>query len=312
MTQPRATASGSNRWMADAPAILAAAREQVDQRLDVTADAVRLETPGRLGDALAYALRSPGKRVRPALVLAAYRAVGGTHRDIVGIATAIEIVHTYSLVHDDLPCMDDDPLRRGRPTTHVAFDVPTATRVGYLLVPVAAEVLARAMHEMALPPTVQRVIAMELFEAGGIRGMVGGQWRDLEAEGADLDMVTLMRIHGEKTGALITASVVIGGIAANATPGQVAALRAFGREVGLAFQVADDVLDATRTSVQLGKTAGKDAIVAKSTYVGLLGVERAAVAAQQHAERAIEYLEAAGLPLGPLAHLARYIVDRTF
>ncbi len=291
--------------------MLAAAREQIDQRLGVTAEAVRLETPGRLGDALAYALRSPGKRVRPALLLAAYRAIGGTHLEIGGIATAIEIVHTYSLVHDDLPCMDDDPLRRGRPTTHVAFDVPTATRVGYLLVPVAAEVLARAMDEMALPPTVQRVIATELFEAGGIRGMVGGQWRDLEAEGADLDLITLMHIHGEKTGALITASVVIGGIAAGATTTQVTALQAFGREVGLAFQVADDVLDATRTSVQLGKTAGKDAVVAKSTYVGLLGVEKASMAAQEHADRAIGFLEAAGVPIGPLSHLARYIVDRT-
>lgn len=304
-------ASDSNRWMADSPPILHEARKQVDARLEQTADTLHRETDGPLGEALAYALRSHGKRVRPALMLAAYRAVGGTHAEIAGIATAIEIVHTYSLVHDDLPCMDDDPLRRGRPTTHVAFDVPTATRVGYLLVPVAAEVLARTMEQMGLDLAVQRAIATELFEAGGIRGMVGGQWRDLEAEGADLDMATLTRIHGEKTGALITASVVIGGIAAGALPEQQQALRAFGREVGLAFQVADDVLDATRTSVQLGKTAGKDAVVAKSTYVGLLGVERAALAAEQHAERAIGYLKAADLPLGPLAHLARYIVDRT-
>lgn len=311
MTRPRTTWFGSNRWMAEAPAILAEARRQVDLRLEETANTLRRETPGPVGDALAYALRSPGKRVRPALVLAAYRAVGGTHTGICGVATAIEIVHTYSLVHDDLPCMDDDPLRRGRPTTHVAFDVATATRVGYLLVPVAAEVLARAMHEMGLDLDVQRAIAMELFEAGGIRGMVGGQWRDLEAEGADLDLATLIRIHGEKTGALITASVVIGGIAAGATDRQMVALRHFGREVGLAFQVADDVLDATRTSDQLGKTAGKDAAVAKSTYVGLLGVEKAALAAQRHAARAIDALEVAGLPLGPLAHLARYIVDRT-
>jgi len=297
--------------MADPPAILAEARDQVDRHLEGTAETVRRDTPGRVGEALAYALRSPGKRVRPALVLAAYRAIGGTHPGISGIATAIEIVHTYSLVHDDLPCMDNDPLRRGRPTTHVAFDVPIATQVGYLLVPVAAEVLARSMQEMALPLDLQRTIATELFEAGGIRGMVGGQWRDLEAEGADLDMTTLTRIHGEKTGALITASVVIGGVAAGASPDQMMALGRFGREVGLAFQVADDVLDATRTSVQLGKTAGKDAVVAKSTYVGLLGVEKAAVAGQQHADRAIASLEAAGLPLDPLAHLARYIVDRT-
>lgn len=297
--------------MVDRPDILTRTRAEVDDRLERAALDIQSETNGHLGHALAYALRSPGKRVRPALTIAAFHALGGTHPDIAGIATAIEIVHTYSLVHDDLPCMDDDPLRRGRPTTHMAFDVPTATRVGYLLVPFAAEVLARAMTEMRLPPATQGEIASELFEAGGIRGMVGGQWRDLEAEGADLDLSTLMRIHREKTGALITASVVIGGIAAAGTPDQIRALRQFGHEIGLAFQVADDVLDATRTSVQLGKTAGKDAAVAKSTYVGLLGVEAATSAAERHAERALAILAAAGLPGGPLADLARYIVDRT-
>src|SRR5262249_15879050 len=137
------------------------------------------EIPGELGRALAYALRSPGKRVRPALLLAAYRAAGGTAAGIAGVATAIEIVHTYSLVHDDLPCMDDDDVRRGRPTTHRAFDIPIAARVGYLLVPVAAEVLADAAEQLGLDTTTTGALAAELFEAGGIRGMVGGQWLDL-------------------------------------------------------------------------------------------------------------------------------------
>lgn len=287
------------------------ARREVDARLDRAAERIRGETPGRLGEALAYALRSPGKRVRPALVLAAYRATGGSDPAVGGIAAAVEIVHTYSLVHDDLPCMDDDALRRGRPTSHVAFDVPTATRVGYLLVPVAAEELARAGAEMGLDTATVGRLASELFEAGGIRGMVGGQWRDLEAEGRRLDLAGLHEVHGGKTGALIAASVVLGGIAAGAPPDRLEALRAFGTEIGLAFQVADDVLDATRTSEQLGKTAGKDAEVAKSTYVGLLGVSAAAEAARRHADRGVRALEAAGLADGALAPLARYIVDRT-
>jgi len=291
--------------------VLDEARREVDARLDRAAERIRGETPGRLGEALAYALRSPGKRVRPALVLAAYRATGGSDPAVGGIAAAVEIVHTYSLVHDDLPCMDDDALRRGRPTSHVAFDVPTATRVGYLLVPVAAEELARAGEEMGLDAATVGRLASELFEAGGIRGMVGGQWRDLEAEGRRLDLAGLQEVHGGKTGALIAASVVLGGIAAGAPPDRLEALRAFGTEIGLAFQVADDVLDATRTSEQLGKTAGKDAEVAKSTYVGLLGVSEAAEAARRHADRGVRALEVAGLADGALAPLARYIVDRT-
>jgi geranylgeranyl pyrophosphate synthase len=297
--------------MADPPATLRRARVDVDARLEQIAARLEAETPGRLGAALAYALQSPGKRVRPALLMAAYQAVGGRDAAIGGVAAAVEIVHTYSLVHDDLPCMDDDPLRRGRPTTHVMFDVATATRVGYLLVPVAAEELARAAAEMGLDSVTLGRLASELFEAGGIRGMVGGQWRDLEAEGRQLDLAGLMTVHGGKTGALIAASAVIGGLAAGCSAGQLVALREFGREIGLAFQVADDVLDATRTSEQLGKTAGKDAEVAKSTYVGLLGVTAAAAAAHAHAARARAALDGAGLGGGALASLARYIVDRS-
>jgi geranylgeranyl pyrophosphate synthase len=302
---------GSIRWMADPPATLRRARLDVDARLEQIAARLEAETPGRLGAALSYALQSPGKRVRPALLMAAYQAVGGRDTAIGGIAAAVEIVHTYSLVHDDLPCMDDDPLRRGRPTTHVVFDVATATRVGYLLVPVAAEELARAAAEMGLDAATMGRLASELFEAGGIRGMVGGQWRDLEAEGRQLDLAGLMTVHGGKTGALIAASVVIGGLAAGCSSPELAALREFGREIGLAFQVADDVLDATRTSEQLGKTAGKDAEVAKSTYVGLLGVTAAGAAAHAHAARARAALDGAGLGGGALASLARYIVDRS-
>ena len=292
-------------------AALDEARVLVDRELETCAIAVQAEIPGRLGEALGYALRSPGKRVRPALLLAAYRAAGGRSPDVVVLATAVEIVHTYSLVHDDLPCMDDDDMRRGRATVHRAYDAPTATRVGYLLVPFAAEQLARAGTAMCLPAETVGRLASELFEAGGIRGMVGGQWLDLEAEGRRLDLEHLTAVHRGKTGALIRAAVVIGGLAAAAGPKMMAALRGFGEEIGLAFQVADDVLDATGTSETLGKTAGRDAELAKSTFVSVLGVAAARRAADEHRQLAVERLQAAGLRSESLEVLARYIVSRS-
>jgi geranylgeranyl pyrophosphate synthase len=294
----------------DALDLLAEARALADAELDGCARRLSAQVPGPLGDALAYALRSPGKRVRPALVLAAYRACGGQHPAIAGIATAVEIVHTYSLVHDDLPCMDDDDLRRGRPTTHRAFDVAVATRVGFLLVPVAGEELARAAAALHLSDEAVGGLAAELFEAGGIRGMVGGQWLDLEAEHRQLTLPELTAVHRGKTGALIRAAAVIGGIAAGAAPATLDALRGYGEEIGLAFQVADDVLDATGTLEELGKEAGRDAALAKSTYVSVLGVDGARAAAVRHADEAIARLGVAALASGSLAALARYIVTR--
>jgi geranylgeranyl pyrophosphate synthase len=295
---------------ADAIGILAEAREVVDARLGVWAERLARRVPGRRGAALAYALRSPGKRVRPALVLTAYRAVGGASAEIAGVAAAVETVHTYSLVHDDLPCMDDDALRRGRPTTHVAFDVATATRVGFYLVPVAAAVLAEAAAALGLDaPTLGRM-AVELFEASGIEGMVGGQWLDLEAEQRALDLEGLMAVHRGKTGALIRASCVLGGMAAGADAAALAALRDFGEDVGLAFQIADDVLDVVGTSAELGKTAGRDEALQKSTYVRLLGIDGARREAEGLARRAIGRLAGAGVPTSALGALADYIVNR--
>jgi geranylgeranyl pyrophosphate synthase len=290
--------------------LLAEAREVTDELLARWAGRLQAEIGGRDGEALAYALQTPGKRVRAALVLAAFRSTGGTSPAIAGVAAAVETVHAYSLVHDDLPCMDDDDLRRGRPTTHRRFDVPTATRVGFLLVPVAARVLAAAAAELGLPPAGLGRMAEELFQAGGIEGMVGGQWLDLDAERRTLTLPQLMDVHRGKTGALVRASCSVGGIAAGAGPAQAAALTAFGEDVGLAFQIADDVLDCTGTSEELGKTAGRDAELAKSTYVSLLGVAEARREAERLARRAVERLEGAGLPAGALGALAGYIVSR--
>jgi geranylgeranyl pyrophosphate synthase len=290
--------------------LLAEARDQVDALLGRCADQLQAEIGGRHGEALAYALGAPGKRVRAALVLASYRSAGGTSPDIAGVAAAVETVHTYSLVHDDLPCMDDDDLRRGRPTTHRRYDVPTATRVGFLLVPVAARVLADAATRLGLPPAVLGAMAEVLFQAGGIAGMVGGQWLDLEAERRSLTLPQLIEVHRGKTGALIRASCTLGGIAARTSEGRIAGLTAFGEDVGLAFQIADDVLDCTGTSEELGKTAGRDAALAKSTYVGLLGVEGARAEAERLARRAVEQLDRAGVPATALGPLAGYIVSR--
>ena len=291
--------------------LLAEARERTDSLLEVWADQLGREIGGRQGQALAYALRTPGKRVRAALLLASYRATGGHAEAISGVGASVETVHTYSLVHDDLPCMDNDDFRRGRPTTHRAFDVSTATRVGYLLVPIAARLLAVAARGLELPTATLSRMARELFTAGGIEGMVGGQWLDLEAERRKLPLHELTEVHRGKTGALIRAACILGGMAAEATPVQLTGLAAFGEDIGLAFQIADDVLDATGTSEELGKPAGRDAQLAKSTYVVLLGIEGARAEAQRLARSAVAHLEGAGVPSGALAALAGYIVSRT-
>jgi geranylgeranyl pyrophosphate synthase len=291
--------------------LLVEAREAIDTLLGDWAEHLQREIGGRQGQALAYALKTPGKRVRAALLLGAYRSVGGESSGIAGVAAAVETVHAYSLVHDDLPCMDDDDLRRGRPTTHRVFDVATATRVGYLLVPVAARLLGVAARELGLPAPVLGQMAGELFQAGGIEGMVGGQWLDLEAEGRALPLPELIAIHRGKTGALIRAACTIGGMAGQAGPRELAALEAYGEDIGLAFQIADDVLDATGTSEELGKPAGRDAQLAKSTYVALLGIEGARTEAERLARNAVAHLEQAGVPSGPLGALGGYIVTRS-
>ena len=290
--------------------LLTEARTLTDARLASRALRLRQSPGGRNGAALAYALGTAGKRVRPALVLASYRAAGGRDAGIAGIATAVEIVHTYSLVHDDLPCMDDDDQRRGRPTTHVQFDVPTATRAGFALVPVAVEELADGAAELSLDAERLGRMGRVLLEASGICGMVGGQWLDLLAEGKDLGLAELVEIHRRKTGALIEAACALGALAAGDDESMLATLTAYGREIGLAFQIADDLLDATATTEELGKTAGRDATLAKATYVSVLGQDGARREAERHAQAARAALEAGGVRSETLLTLAGYIVKR--
>ena len=262
-------------------------------------------------DVARYSLLGEGKRLRPTLVFAAHEAMGGVGgKGVAELAAAVEVVHAYSLVHDDLPCMDDDDLRRGRPTAHRAFDVARATRAGYEMVALAAHVLEHGLATLGLPNGRNRQIRLELFRSAGAGGMIGGQALDLEAEAKALPIEALTEVHRRKTGALIAASCVIGGLSADSVGSPIEGLRAYGDAIGLAFQIADDVLDATATSDQLGKTAGKDAAHAKATFVTLLGVGAARAEAERLAAKAVDHLRDAGLVSPILVELAHYIVTR--
>jgi len=291
-------------------AYIADARARVDAVLESWGVRAREWWPAPVPAAMRYSLLSTGKRLRPTLVFAAAEAVAGeaAAERVAELAAAVEVVHAYSLVHDDLPCMDNDDLRRGRPTTHRAFDVPTAVVAGYHMVALGARVLDAGLA--ALAPEARRGIALELFRAAGAGGMIGGQALDLEAEGRRLPATELEDVHRRKTGALISAACVIGAMAAGAPGAICEALRGYGADVGLAFQIYDDVLDATATSDQLGKTAGKDAAGGKSTFVTLLGAKAARAEAERLATRAVDRLGEAGLISPTLAALAHYIVTR--
>jgi len=244
------------------------------------------------------------------LVLAAYHAAGG-HDDASSLGAAVEIIHSYSLVHDDLPCMDDDDMRRGGPSTHRAFSVPIATAAGAAMIPLAARVAARSATDLRLPGRASSTIVKVLMKGAGAGGMIGGQLRDLAGEGLALSHADLDAIHSSKTGALIAASVMIGGIAANATPARLDAFGRYGESIGLAFQIMDDVLDVTSSSDRLGKTAGRDAELGKSTYPALHGVEGAVKRAASLVEDGCNALRKQNLLTGELESLADFIVSRS-
>ncbi len=267
------------------------------------------DTKGPVADAIRYALRGEGKRLRAILVIAGYRAAGGTG-DVSALAAAIEVVHAYSLVHDDLPCMDDDDMRRGRPTVHRVFGVPAATAAGMAMVPLAALSADAAAEAMGLAPAVRGNIVRTLMRASGAGGMIGGQLLDLEGEGLSLDLEQLERIHRCKTGALIEASIRIGGLAAGAAPAIEEAFGRYGASIGLAFQIADDVLDITATTNQLGKTAGKDVQFRKSTYPALLGIAGAEARADSLVREACLGLHELGVLTPELEFLAQFVVAR--
>ncbi|WP_053334490.1 polyprenyl synthetase family protein [Gemmatimonas phototrophica] len=260
-------------------------------------------------EAIRYALLGEGKRLRAILLLEAYRACGGTGVAL-DLAASVEVVHAYSLVHDDLPCMDDDDVRRGRPTVHRVYGVPVATAAGLAMVPLAARSAWHASKAMGLSDLVAADIVRDLMDASGAGGMIGGQLLDLEGEGVQLTLEALERVHRLKTGALIMASVTLGARAAGATESRRIALARYGASIGLAFQIADDVLDITSTTDQLGKTAARDLDLNKSTYPALLGVEGAIERAVALVEDGCAALQEEGLLTPTLEQLARYIVER--
>jgi len=220
-------------------------------------------------------------------------------------------VHAYSLVHDDLPCMDDDDMRRGRPTVHRVHGVAAATAAGLAMVPLAALCAAEACEALGLSAADTGAIVRDLMVASGAGGMIGGQLLDLEGEGSPLALEDLQRIHCAKTGALIAAAATIGGRAAGAPPRALEALALYGEDVGLAFQIADDVLDVTSTTSQLGKTAGRDLELRKSTYPALLGVDGARARAVALVEQGCSAVDQVGLLTPALSRIAHFTVERT-
>jgi farnesyl diphosphate synthase len=263
--------------------------------------------PARLHEAMRYAVLDGGKRVRPLLVYAAGELSGADAPALDCVALAVEYVHAYSLIHDDLPCMDDDVLRRGKPTVHVAFDEATALLAGDALQAEAFKVLADA----PLPPATCAALMRELAHAASTSGMCGGQAIDLAAVGATMSGEELERMHRMKTGALLRAAVRMGALAGGADAATLAAVDAYGRAIGLAFQIVDDVLDVAASSAVLGKTAGKDARCAKPTYASVLGLDEAKARAERLRVEAIAAVAGLGAPAGRLRQLADFIVLRT-
>jgi farnesyl diphosphate synthase/geranylgeranyl diphosphate synthase type II len=286
-------------------------RRQIDESLarvcETELTAIDASAP-RVADAIRYSLLGGGKRFRGILFLAAYRAAGGDD-DATMLAAAIEIVHAYSLVHDDLPCMDDDDVRRGRPTVHRKFDTRTATVAGLTMVPLAARTSARAAR--SLPNADARRVVAEMMSAAGGGGMIGGQLLDLEGEGKPLSLPDLEQIHRAKTGALVSAAALLGGVAAGASDSVIEALSRYGAALGLAFQIADDVLDVTGSTEMLGKTAGRDVELQKSTYPALLGIPGATRRAEALVDDGCAALSEAGLLTPLLESIARFVVRRS-
>jgi geranylgeranyl diphosphate synthase type II len=265
---------------------------------------------GQLLEAMRYSLLAGGKRLRPILALGACEAVGGEAADAIGFACALEMIHSYSLIHDDLPCMDDDDLRRGRPTNHKVYGEAMATLAGDGLLTDAFKVLARSAGNRVPAGVVLEVVA-ELSEAAGSAGMVIGQAIDILSEGKATDLTNLEYLHARKTGALFLAAVRGGGMLGGGDGTQLEALTGYGRALGLAFQVIDDVLDVEATAEQLGKRTQKDDAHGKVTYPGLIGVEKSRALSHELKQRAIGSLASFDYRAEPLRQIAAFVVERS-
>ncbi|MCL0061147.1 polyprenyl synthetase family protein [Thermodesulfovibrionales bacterium] len=268
-------------------------------------------TPGKFRDCMVYSLTARGKRIRPILCLAAYEACGGKADDIVPYSSALEFIHTYSLIHDDLPAMDNDDLRRNKPTSHKVFGEGMAILAGDALLTEAFYVLSNNMPStFRVPHSALLRVIREVAMAAGAHGMVGGQAQDLLSEGSEADAETLLFIHRHKTAAIITASVRTGGILANGSDDELQGFTRYGENVGLAFQVIDDILDVEGRTALIGKTVGADAKKRKMTYPRLYGIEKSREMAEELIHNAVESLSIFDKKAEPLREIAMYLLKR--
>jgi geranylgeranyl diphosphate synthase type II len=291
----------------DLKTYLQSKQQQVNDRL------VRLLPPAassRIADAMGYSVMAGGKRLRPVLCLASAEAVDGRSEDALIAAVALELIHTYSLIHDDLPAMDDDALRRGKPTCHVAFDEATAILAGDALLTLAFQLLASQKGTAGVPADRQLQVIHVVAAAAGYEGMIGGQMADIASEGHRIALSKLEQLHLMKTGALINAAIKTGAILGGGTLEQIQHLDSYAQNLGLAFQITDDILNVEGDPALLGKAVGTDEQKKKSTYPALLGLEESRKLAANRVKEALQSLEYFDKKADPLRAVAQYIIDR--
>jgi geranylgeranyl diphosphate synthase type II len=264
----------------------------------------------RIADAMRYSVMAGGKRLRPVLCLAAAEAVGGRSEDALIAAVALELIHTYSLIHDDLPAMDDDVLRRGKPTCHVAFDEATAILTGDALLTLAFQLLASPEGTAGVPADRRLQVIHAVAAAAGYEGMIGGQMADIDSEGSRIDLSRLEQLHLMKTGALIDAAITTGAILGGGTSEQIRHFHKYAQNIGLAFQIIDDILNVEGDPALLGKAVGTDQQKKKSTYPALLGLEESRKLAAERVKEAFQALEYFDKKAGPLRAVAQYVINR--
>jgi geranylgeranyl diphosphate synthase type II len=306
---PSKSPKKSNPASMDIKAYLARKKDIIDKTLEKLVPPAKAFPPA-IHEAMRYSLFAGGKRVRPVLAIAAAEALGATTANLLPLAGALELIHTYSLIHDDLPAMDDDDLRRGRPTCHKVYGEAIAILAGDGLLTMAFEVLSDPRRMKAIPARTIVSMIRELSVASGVFGMVGGQVVDIQSENREIDFPTLEYIHTHKTGALIRASVRIGALYARAGKRQFEALTRFGELAGLAFQIADDILDVTGKQEELGKDIGSDLEKGKKTFPSFLGLQESGRRAEEVVDEALDALKGFGRKADPLRELAKYIIKR--
>jgi geranylgeranyl diphosphate synthase type II len=293
----------------DITSYLAKRKAIIDKTLDKLVPSAKM-FPTSIHEAMRYSLFAGGKRVRPILAIAAAEALGARASGLLPLAGSLELIHTYSLIHDDLPAMDDDDFRRGRPTCHKVYGEAVAILAGDGLLNMAFEVLSDPRRAKAVPANRLIAIIKEISAASGVLGMVGGQVVDMESEGREIDFPTLEYIHTHKTGALIRAAVRVGALYAKASERQLRALTRYGELAGLAFQIVDDILDITGKREEIGKDIGSDLKKGKRTFPSFYGLEESRLRASEVADKAIYALRDFDRKADPLRELAKYIVKR--